>query len=66
MKTTNIEGGEDPDPSEPEKPVDPKPNPDPDGGGENPEDKPEDLSKGQDLLLNVNDNWEIIHNMVID
>lgn len=66
LKTTNIEGGEDPDPSEPEKPVDPKPNPDPDGGGENPEDKPEDLSKGQDLLLNVNDNWEIIHNMVID
>ncbi len=66
LKTTNIEGGEDPDPSEPEKPVDPKPNPDPDGGSENPEDKPEDLSKGQDLLLNVNDNWEIIHNMVID
>lgn len=68
LKTTNIEGGEDPDPSDPDKPVDPKPNPDPDGGGENPdpEDKPEDLSKGQDLLLNVNDNWEIIHNMVID
>lgn len=61
LKTTNIEGGEDPDP---EKPVDPKPNPDPDGG--DPEDQPEDLSKGQDLLLNVNDNWEIIHNMVID
>lgn len=35
--------------------------PDPD-----PEDKPEDLSKGQDLLINVNDNWEIIHNMEID
>lgn len=66
LKTTNIEGGEDPDPSEPDKPVDPKPNPDPGEGGENPEDKPEDLSKGQDLLLNVNDNWEIIHNMVID
>lgn len=66
LKTTNIEGGEDPDPEKPEKPVDPKPNPDPDGGGENPEDQPEDLSKGQDLLLNVNDNWEIIHNMVID
>lgn len=61
LKTTNIEGGEDPDP---DKPVDPKPNPDPDGG--DPEDQPEDLSKGQDLLLNVNDNWEIIHNMVID
>lgn len=64
LKTTNIEGGKDP--SDPETPVDPKPNPDPDGGGENPEDQPEDLSKGQDLLLNVNDNWEIIHNMVID
>lgn len=63
LKTTNIEGGEDPDPSNPDKPVDPKPEPDPDP---NPEDKPEDLSKGQDLLLNVNDNWEIIHNMVID
>lgn len=60
LKTTNIEGGEDPDP---DKPVDPKPEPDPDT---DPEDKPEDLSKGQDLLLNVNDNWEIIHNMVID
>jgi len=65
LKTTNIEGGKDPDP---EKPVDPKPNPDPDEGGENPdpEDQPEDLSKGQDLLLNVNDNWEIIHQMEID
>lgn len=41
---------------------DPKPDPDPDTDG----DKPEDLSKGQDLLINVNDNWEIIHNMVID
>ena len=67
LKTTNIEGGEDPDPSNPDKPVDPKPNPDPDpDGGGDPEDQPEDLSKGQDLLLNVNDNWEIIHNMVID
>lgn len=68
LKTTNIEGGEDPDPSDPDKPVDPKPNPDPDPdeGGKNPEDQPEDLSKGQDLLLNVNDNWEIIHQMEID
>ena len=63
LKTTNIEDGEDPDPSNPDKPVDPKPEPDPDT---DPEDKPEDLSKGQDLLINVNDNWEIIHNMVID
>lgn len=64
MKTTDIEDGVDPDPSNPDP--DPKPNPDPDGGGKNPEDQPEDLSKGQDLLINVNDNWEIIHNMVID
>ena len=62
MKTNDIEGGVDPDPENPDP--DPKPNPDPDGG--DPEDQPEDLSKGQDLLLNVNDNWEIIHNMVID
>lgn len=62
MKTTDIEDGVDPDPSNPDP--DPKPNPDPDGG--DPEDQPEDLSKGQDLLINVNDNWEIIHNMVID
>ncbi|WP_286031501.1 hypothetical protein [Phocaeicola coprophilus] len=41
---------------------DPKPDPDPDTDG----DKPEDLSKGQDLLINVNDNWEIIHQMEID
>ncbi len=44
----------------------PDPKPDPDGSGDTDGDKPEDLSKGQDLLLNVNDNWEIIHNMVID
>lgn len=62
LKTTNIEGGGEPGTTDP----DPKPNPDPDGGGKNPEDQPEDLSKGQDLLINVNDNWEIIHNMVID
>lgn len=62
LKTTNIEGGGEPGTTDP----DPKPNPDPDEGGKNPEDQPEDLSKGQDLLLNVNDNWEIIHNMVID
>ena len=62
LKTTNIEGGGEPGTTDP----DPKPNPDPDGGSENPEDKPEDLSKGQDLLINVNDNWEIIHQMEID
>ena len=44
----------------------PDPKPDPDGSGDTDGDKPEDLSKGQDLLLNVNDNWEIIHEMEID
>lgn len=33
-------------------------NPDPD--------KPEDLSKGQNLILKVNDNWEAIHQMELD
>ena len=47
-----------PDPSNP----DPDPNPDP----SNPEpgkDEPEDLSKSQNLILKVNDNWEAIHKM---
>ena len=61
MKTNDIEGGVDPDPENPDP--DPKPEPDPDS---KPEDQPEDLSKGQDLLINVNDNWEIIHQMEID
>lgn len=29
-------------------------------------DKPEDLSKNQDLVIKVNDNWEVIHEMEID
>ena len=29
-------------------------------------DKPEDLSKGQTLILKVNDNWELIHKMEIE
>lgn len=48
-----------PDPSNPD-PSDPKPdpdNPDPDT------DEPEDLSKSQNLILKVNDNWEFIHKM---
>jgi hypothetical protein len=47
-----------PDPSNP----DPDPNPDkptPDPG----KDEPEDLSKSQNLILKVNDNWEAIHQM---
>lgn len=34
---------------------------------ENPDtDEPEDLSKGQNLILKVNDNWELIHKMEIE
>ncbi len=29
-------------------------------------DEPEDLSKGQNLILRVNDNWELIHKMEIE
>ena len=29
-------------------------------------DDPEDLSKGQNLILRVNDNWEVIHRLVVD
>lgn len=48
-----------PDPSnpDPEPKPDPKPDPDPDT------DEPEDLSKSQNLILKVNDNWEVIHEM---
>lgn len=48
-----------PDPSNPD-PEDPKPDPsNPDPG----KDEPEDLSKSQNLILKVNDNWEFIHKM---
>lgn len=53
-------GTKDPDPSNPNP--DPKPDPDPDKP--NP-DKPEDLSKSQNLILKVNDNWEAIHKLVL-
>lgn len=33
---------------------------------EGPTDEPEELSKGQRLILKVNDNWEMIHHMVVD
>ena len=47
-----------PDPSKP----DPDPNPDP--SDPTPDtDEPEDLSKSQNLILKVNDNWEVIHQM---
>lgn len=47
-------------PVDPTDPTDPKPEPDDD------KDEPSDLSVGQNLLINVNDQWEIIHQMEID
>ena len=49
-----------PDPSNP----DPKPDPDPDKPKPG-TDQPEDLTKSQNLILNVNDNWEAIHKLVL-
>lgn len=41
-----------------------KPGVDPDP--ENPNDKPESLNNKQELVLKVNDNWEVIHGMELD
>lgn len=50
-----------PDPTNPDPDPD-KPDPDkPDPGT----DQPEDLSKSQNLILKVNDNWEAIHKLVL-
>ena len=49
------------DPENPGKDPDPDPNPDP----EDP-DKPESLNNKQELVLRVNDNWEVIHGMELD
>lgn len=49
-------------PVDPTDPVTPDPKPEPD----NDKDEPSDLSVGQNLLINVNDRWEIIHQMEID
>lgn len=59
VKTSN--GTPDPDPTNPNPKPDPdKPDPDkPDPG----KDQPEDLTKSQNLILKVNDNWEAIHQM---
>lgn len=48
--------------------VDPTPeDPDPDPTDpENPNDKPESLNNKQELVLRVNDNWEVIHGMELD
>lgn len=48
-------------PVDPTDPVTPDPKPEPDD-----KDEPSDLSVGQNLLINVNDQWEIIHQMEID
>ena len=48
-----------PDPSNPTPDPDPDPKPTPDPG----KDEPEDLTKSQNLILKVNDNWEFIHKM---
>ena len=49
----------------PPDPTNPDPtNPDPDPNKPDPgTDQPEDLSKSQNLILKVNDNWEFIHKM---
>ena len=58
VKTSN--GTTDPDPSNPTPDPDPdKPKPEPGT------DQPEDLSKSQNLILKVNDNWEAIHKLVL-
>lgn len=52
------------DEADPEHPgVDPEPDPNPDP--EDP-DKPESLNNKQELVLKVNDNWEVIHGMELD
>lgn len=48
-----------PDPSNPTPDPKPDPKPTPDPG----KDEPEDLTKSQNLILKVNDNWEVIHKM---
>lgn len=50
-----------PDPSNPDPDPDPDPKPNPDPG----KDEPEDLTKSQNLILKVNDNWEAIHKLVL-
>lgn len=54
LKAQDIDEGTDP--------VTPDPKPEPDDD----KDEPSDLSVGQNLLINVNDQWEIIHQMEID
>ena len=61
LKAQDTDNGGPVDPTDPNTPEpDPKPEPDKD------DDEPSDLSVGQNLLINVNDQWEIIHQMEID
>ena len=61
LKAQDTDDGGPVDPTDPTTPEpDPKPKPDDD------KDEPSDLSVGQNLLINVNDRWEIIHQMEID
>lgn len=54
-----------PEPGKPDPDPDPTPGPDP--VDPTPDvDQPEDLSKGQNLVLKVNDNWETIHQMGLE
>ena len=54
-----------PEPGNPDPNPDPTPDPDPDKPKPG-TDEPEDLSKGQNLVLKVNDNWETIHQLGIE
>lgn len=50
-------------------PTDPGKDPDPEVPGETPDpdkDKPESLNNKQELVLKVNDNWEVIHGMELE
>lgn len=61
LKAQDTDNGGPVDPTDPTTP-EPDPKPEPDDG----KDEPSDLSVGQNLLINVNDQWEIIHQMEID
>lgn len=51
------------DEADPDKPgTDPDPDPDP----SDPDDQPESLNNKQELVLKVNDNWEVIHGMELE
>lgn len=43
-----------------------RPNADPEKPEEEPGDEPEPLNTKQDLMLRVNDSWEVVHSMVIE